>query len=94
VFNQRGVPPRLHDLRHSFAVAVLQRSYKAGHEPQATLPRLARYMGHVDFRLTHHYLKFTEPLRHAANERFRRLLSHILISPDHHGEPPKGPTHE
>ena len=80
VFNQRGVPPRLHDLRHSFAVAVLQRAYDAGQDPQTTLPRLARYMGHVDFSFTHHYLKFTEPLRLAADERFHRLLAHIFVS--------------
>jgi integrase/recombinase XerD len=80
VFNQRGVPPRLHDLRHSFAVTALQRAYHAGRDPQVTLPRLARYMGHVDFQFTHHYLKFTEPLRRAANERFRRLLADILVS--------------
>lgn len=93
VFNQRGVPPRLHDLRHSFAVIVLQRAYQAGRDPQTTLPRLARYMGHVDFQFTHHYLKFTEPLRRAANERFRRLLGDILLSSASH-KSPKGFTNE
>ncbi len=93
VFNQRGVPPRLHDLRHSFAVAVLERAYRAGHDPQTTLPRLARYMGHVDFQFTHYYLKFTDPLRQAANKRFRRLFSRIFVSSISH-KPSKGRANE
>jgi integrase len=78
VFNNRGIPPRLHDLRHSFAVNVLQRAYDAGIDPQATLPRLARYMGHITFQFTHHYLRFTESLRISASDRFRHKLAHIL----------------
>jgi integrase len=75
VLDHRGRPPRIHDLRHSFAVEALHRSYAAGRDPQATLPLLARYLGHVSFRFTHHYLKFTEPLRHAASERFRKTVA-------------------
>jgi site-specific recombinase XerD len=81
VLNHRGYPPRLHDLRHSFAIAVLQRTYDAGKDPQATLPRLARYLGHVAFQFTHHYLQFTEPLRHAADARFRRSFAHLFAAP-------------
>ena len=89
VFNQRGVPPRIHDLRHSFAVTVLQRSYRAGHDPQVTLPRLARYMGHVGFQFTHYYLQFTEPLRQSASLRFRRLIGNNLLSSTN-PKPPEG----
>lgn len=87
VLNHRGLPPRIHDLRHSFAVAVLQRAYDAGQNPQAILPRLARYMGHVGFQFTHHYLQFTEALRLAASERFRHLLAPILPPHLHHQTP-------
>jgi integrase len=45
VLDPRGRPPRLHDLRHSFAVEVLRRGYGTGQNAQAVLPRLARYMG-------------------------------------------------
>lgn len=83
VFNHRGRPPRIHDLRHSFAVAVLQRAYQQGRNAQATLPRLARYMGHAGFEFTHHYLHFTESLRLAASERFGRLLTPMLGAPLH-----------
>jgi site-specific recombinase XerD len=93
VLNHRGCPPRIHDLRHSFAVAVLQRAYRTGQDPQNTLPRLARYMGHVDFAFTHHYLKFTEPLRLAASERFHRLVAPFFFAPNK-SKSSKRPLHE
>jgi integrase/recombinase XerD len=64
-----GRVPRLHDLRHSFAVEVLRRAYTRGNEPNAVLPRLARYMGHAGAQFTHYYLKFVEPIRTAAAAR-------------------------
>ena len=89
VLNYRGRPPRIHDLRHGFAVTVLQRAYETGSDPQATLPRLARYMGHLRFQFTHHYLQLTEPLRLAANDRFRRFLPANLLT-SACGSPRKG----
>lgn len=81
VFDSHGRPPRLHDLRHSFAVEVLRRGYTAGRDAQATLPRLARYMGHFGPVFTHRYLKFTEPIRKAASARFRQHVARILCLP-------------
>jgi site-specific recombinase XerD len=81
VFDHRGRPPRLHDLRHSFAVEALRRGYDEGQNPQVVLPCLARYMGHACAQFTHYYLKFTEPLRCAAGDRFRRHLASAVLSP-------------
>jgi len=72
--------PRLHDLRHSFAVEVLRRSYRAGENPQAALPRLSRYMGHVTPSGTHYYLQFTEQLQVVASDRFRRHIADALLA--------------
>lgn len=79
VFDHRGRPPRLHDLRHGFAVEALRRGYDAGLDVQAVLPRLARYMGHAGAQFTHYYLKFTEPLRCAASDRFRQHLAAAIL---------------
>lgn len=79
IFDPRGRPPRLHDLRHSFAVEALRRGYRAGRDAQATLPRLARYLGHASPLFTHYYLKFTEPVRRAAADRFRQHLASSLF---------------
>ena len=45
------VRPRVHDLRHSFAVATLVRWYRAGEDVGALLPRLSTYLGHLSTRL-------------------------------------------
>lgn len=79
VFDHRGRPPRLHDLRHGFAVEALRRGYNAGLNAQAVLPRLARYMGHAGAQFTHYYLKFTEPLRGAASDRFRQHFAAAIL---------------
>jgi len=86
VFDHRGLPPRLHDLRHSFAVEALLRGYRADQDAQAVLPRLAHYMGHSGILFTHYYLKFTEPLRCVAGERFRRHLTAAVLKPLGTGE--------
>lgn len=48
--------PRIHDLRHSFAVATVLDSYRAGGDPQARLALLATYLGHADPKHTYWYL--------------------------------------
>jgi integrase/recombinase XerD len=81
VLDHRGRPPRLHDLRHGFAVEALRRSYSLGQNAQAVLPRLARYMGHAGLQFTHYYLKFTEPLRCMASARFRNCMTDAVLPP-------------
>jgi integrase len=59
--------PRVHDLRHSFAVRTLAGWYRAGLDVEALLPRLSTYLGHREPRNTHRYLTATpELLGHAA----------------------------
>jgi len=65
-----GRVPRVHDLRHSYAVHVLLRWYRAGVDVQAKLPALAAAMGHVSVASTAYYLAFLEPVAQAASERF------------------------
>lgn len=49
-------PPRLHDLRHTFAVATLLAWYRTGEDVEARLPTLSTYLGHRDPRSTYWYL--------------------------------------
>ena len=65
-----GCPPRVHDMRHSFALNALVRWYREGLDVQTMLPRLATYMGHVSIVSTEYYLAFVEPLTNSASERF------------------------
>jgi len=55
----RGKGPRLHDLRHTFAVHCLQNWVKTGADPTTVLPRLSAYLGHEDFTATEQYLRMT-----------------------------------
>jgi len=55
----RGRGPRLHDLRHTFAVRVLKKWVREGKNLTTALPYLSIYMGHVGLKATQHYLRLT-----------------------------------
>lgn len=61
--------PRIHDLRHSFAVSSLLGWYRRGDDVQAMLPRLSTYLGHTDPRHTFWYLSAAPELLALAAER-------------------------
>jgi integrase len=71
-------PPRLHDLRHSFAVGTLLRWYRAGVDPAARLHHLATFLGHVDPASTAVYLTITADLLREANRRFEAFAGPAL----------------
>jgi integrase len=77
---ETGRVPRLHDFRHTFALQALLRWYRNGTDVQAKLPLLATYMGHVSIASTEYYLKFVEPLRVSASERFAHHCG-ALVTP-------------
>ena len=64
--------------RHAFAVTVLLRWYRAGHDVQVKLPFLAHYMGHVSIVSTAYYLQFVEPLAAAASTRFADACGTVI----------------
>jgi integrase/recombinase XerD len=49
-------PPRLHDLRHTFAVRTLLGWYRVGEDVQAKVPSLSTYLGHREPSSTYWYL--------------------------------------
>lgn len=62
--------PRLHDLRHSFAIGCLLRWYRDGLDPSTRLHHLATFLGHVDPASTAVYLTITPALLDEASRRF------------------------
>lgn len=68
---------RIHDLRHSFAVATLLAWYQSGVDVAARLPLLATYLGHVDPKSTYWYLTGSPELLGLAAAR----LEHAFRSP-------------
>lgn len=64
--------PRLHDLRHTFAVHRLEAWYREGADVQRLLPQLSTYLGHVNVAATQPYLTMTPELLREAGLRFER----------------------
>jgi len=62
--------PRLHDLRHTFAVHRLTTWYKEGADVQKWLPVLSVYLGHTKLAATSIYLTMTPTLLEEAGKRF------------------------
>ena len=59
--------PRLHDLRHTFAVKTLLRWYQTGTDIERHMPELAAYLGHTHVKDTYWYISAVpELLRLAA----------------------------
>lgn len=65
-------PPRLHDLRHRFAISTLLRWYDDGEEIERRLPVLSAYLGHVEISSTYWYLSAYPQLLTAAKDRLER----------------------
>lgn len=61
--------PRVHDLRHSFAVATVLGWYRAGADVHALLPRLSAYLGHTGPASTYWYLSAAPELMAIVAER-------------------------
>lgn len=61
--------PRVHDLRHTFAVHRLTEWYTHGTDIHASLPWLSAYMGHDNLLGTELYLNATPELLAIAGER-------------------------
>lgn len=70
--------PRLHDLRHRFAVEALLRWYRQGADVERHLPELSTYLGHVKVADTYWYLSATPELLQLALDRLE------------HSPPPQG----
>lgn len=64
--------PRIHDLRHAFAVSTLLGAYRDGSDTQLRLTLLSTYLGHVNPAATYWYLSAAPELLGKAAERLER----------------------
>jgi integrase/recombinase XerD len=70
--NDARFQPRLHDLRHTFAVVRLVTWYREGKNVQRLLPHLSTYLGHARILDTQRYLTMTTELLEQASLCFER----------------------
>ena len=75
---RHGRGPRLHDMRHRFAVCTLLRWYRAGLDVEREIPKLATYLGHVHANETYWYIEAVPELLELAA---RRLESPKEVEP-------------
>jgi integrase len=67
--------PRIHDLRHSFAVAAMLDAYAAGQDGQTRLTLLSTWLGHVHPASTYWYLSASPELMAVAGQRLEAHLA-------------------
>jgi integrase/recombinase XerD len=70
--------PRLHDLRHTFAVHRLTAWYRTGADVQSLLPGLSTHLGHLCLKGTQRYLTMTPELLAEASLRFEGYAQEVL----------------
>jgi integrase len=69
--------PRLHDLRHTFAVRRVIAWYAAGDDVNGWLPALSSYLGHTSVEHTRLYLRAHGMLFEQAARRFDALANRL-----------------
>jgi integrase len=69
---RNGIRPRMHDLRHTFAVRTLLSWYRDGADIERNLPILSTFLGHSNVANTYWYLSSTPELLGAACERLEK----------------------
>ena len=67
-------PPRIYDMRHTYAVRTILSWHESGEDVNAMLPVLATYMGHKSVSETYWYLTGTPELLQVASDAFERVV--------------------
>lgn len=75
--HSRSCRPRLHDLRHTFAMQTLLNWYRDGGDVESRLPRLSTYLGHNGPETSYWYLSAAPELLALAAERLERVLGAV-----------------
>jgi integrase/recombinase XerD len=74
-FCRHGRGPRIHDLRHTFAVRTIMGWYRKGLDPDWEMLRLSTYLGHVKPDHTYWYIEAVPELLQLASKRAERSLA-------------------
>jgi integrase len=74
----RGHGPRVHDLRHTFAVNNLRSWFAHGRDAGALLPVLQTYMGHSSLADTAYYLRLTAESYPDITARVQQVIGDVV----------------
>lgn len=73
-FYKHGRGPRIHDLRHTFAVRTIMDWYRKGLDPDREMIKLSTYLGHAKPEHTYWYIEAVPELLQLASERVERSI--------------------
>jgi integrase len=73
-FHKHGIGPRIHDLRHTFAVKVMINWYKEGKNIDQEMLKLVTYLGHQSIAHTYWYIEAVPELLALASQRVENYL--------------------
>ncbi|HEY2952068.1 MAG TPA: tyrosine-type recombinase/integrase [Verrucomicrobiae bacterium] len=74
-FHRHGRGPRIHDLRHTFAVQTLLNWYRTGKDPAQEMIQLTTYLGHASPVDTYWYIEAVPELMELAAQRSSAALA-------------------
>jgi len=74
-FCRHGRGPRIHDLRHTFAVHTIMGWYRKGLDPDREMLKLSTFLGHVKPDHTYWYIEAVPELLELASTRAERSLA-------------------
>lgn len=74
----RGTGPRVHDLRHTFAVHCLQKMVRDGMDLYCALPVLSMYLGHENISATEKYLRMTAAVHPEIIGQLQNAYGNVL----------------
>lgn len=77
-YNGAGNGPRLHDIRHTFAVHCLNNWALSGEDLTAALPVLSRYLGHTGLSGTQKYLQLTAQMYPDIVSKLETQFGHVI----------------
>ncbi len=88
ILHSAGIPknddgPRIHDLRHTFAVHCLKKWVDDGEQVNALLPVLSSYMGHVNLGSVNKYLRLTADVFPDITRRVEKYFGYIIPNGGH-----------
>jgi integrase/recombinase XerD len=79
-FCRHGRGPRIHDLRHSFAVRTLINWYRTDKDPASEFIKLCTYLGHANPANTYWYIEAVPELLELASRRAAGSLAGEVVS--------------
>lgn len=77
-FCKHGRGPRIHDLRHTFAVRTIIGWYRKGLDPDREMIKLSTFLGHAKPELTYWYIEAVPELLQLASRRAEHALAASL----------------